>query len=186
MALTIADIGTQLLMDSTDSLQEIEARITARVFGAVHHPERGPTVRKVLEELLAVPAARQPPARTVNPAARDSRVGRVTARLVAPLLLPSPPIRGITNTEGSQTMTQDTKATTCAPKFQLGQIVATPGAICTEDEALNDQALVEGEPVLSAYAIDESKPAKGYCGNCLRIITERDRSETTFLLPDEY
>jgi hypothetical protein len=31
MALTTADIGTQLLMDSTDSLQEIEARITARV-----------------------------------------------------------------------------------------------------------------------------------------------------------
>ena len=25
------------------------------------------------------------------------------------------PIRGITDTEGSQTMTQDTKATTCAP-----------------------------------------------------------------------
>ena len=120
MALTIADIGTQLLMDSTDSLQEIEARITARVFGAVHHPERGPTVRKVLEELLAVPAARQPPARTVNPAARDSRVGRVTARLVAPLLLPSPPIRGITNTEGSQTMTQDTKATHLCPQIPAG------------------------------------------------------------------
>jgi hypothetical protein len=37
-----------------------------------------------------------------------------------------------------------------------------------------------------ANAIDESKPAKGYCDNCLRIITERDRSLTTFLLPDEY
>jgi hypothetical protein len=83
-------------------------------------------------------------------------------------------------------MPQDTKATTFDPKFQLGQIVATPGAICTEDKALNDQALVEGEPVHSTYAIDERKPAKGYCDNCLRIITERDRSETTFLLPDEY
>ena len=74
--------------------------------------------------IWAVPAARQPSARSIRPAARDSRVGRVTARLVAPLLLPSPPIRGITDTEGSQTMTQDTKATTCAPKFELGQIVA--------------------------------------------------------------
>ena len=83
-------------------------------------------------------------------------------------------------------MTQETKATTCAPKFQLSQIVATPGAICAEFKALNDQALVEGERVLSANAIDESKPAKGYGGNCLWIITERDRSETTFLLPDEY
>jgi hypothetical protein len=39
-------------------------------------------------------------------------------------------------------MPQDTKATTFDPKFQLGQIVATPGAICTEDKAPNDQALV--------------------------------------------
>jgi hypothetical protein len=37
---------------------------------------------------------------------------------------------------------------------------------------------VEGERVLSAYAIDESKPAKGYGENCLWIITERDRSVT--------
>lgn len=33
MSLTTADIGIQLLMDSTVNLQEIEARITARVFG---------------------------------------------------------------------------------------------------------------------------------------------------------
>ena len=45
---------------------------------------------------------------------------------------------------------------------------------------------MEGERVLSAYAIYESKPAKGYGDNCLWIITERDRSVTTFLLPDEY
>jgi hypothetical protein len=30
------------------------ARITARVFAAVHQPERGPAVRAVLEQLLAV------------------------------------------------------------------------------------------------------------------------------------
>jgi hypothetical protein len=39
-------------------------------------------------------------------------------------------------------MTQETKASTFALKFHLGQIVATPGAICTEDKAPNDQALV--------------------------------------------
>jgi hypothetical protein len=54
MALMTADIGIQLLMDSTANLQEIEARITARVFAAVHQPERGPAVRAVLEQLLAV------------------------------------------------------------------------------------------------------------------------------------
>jgi hypothetical protein len=57
-------------------------------------------------------------------------------------------------------MTQETKATTCAPKFQLVQIVAPSEAICTEFKALNDQALVEPESVLSAYAIEESRPAK--------------------------
>jgi hypothetical protein len=60
MPLTTADIGIQLLMDSTVSLQEIEARITARVFAAVHHPERGPAVRAVLEKLLAVLDATSP------------------------------------------------------------------------------------------------------------------------------
>ena len=42
------------MIDTTVSLQEIEARITARVFAALHHPERGPAVRAVLEQLLAV------------------------------------------------------------------------------------------------------------------------------------
>jgi hypothetical protein len=60
MPLTTADIGNQLLMDSTVSLQEIEARITARVFAAVHQPERGPAVRAVLEQLLAVLDATRP------------------------------------------------------------------------------------------------------------------------------
>jgi hypothetical protein len=49
MPLTTADIGTQLMMECTVSLQEIEARITARVFAAVNHPERGPAVRAVLD-----------------------------------------------------------------------------------------------------------------------------------------
>ena len=93
--------------------------------------------------------------------------------------------------------------------FPLGQVVATPGAldactpqhlnaclyrhafgdwgnVCAEDKALNDQSLIDGERVLSAYPIDPTKPAKGYGENCLWIITERDRSVTTCLLPSEY
>ena len=41
-------------MDTTNTLQEIESRMTARDFGAVHNPEMGPDVRRVLEELLEV------------------------------------------------------------------------------------------------------------------------------------
>ncbi len=93
--------------------------------------------------------------------------------------------------------------------FSLGQIVATRGVIesvpssrmaeclarhrrgdwgnvCKEDAAENDLSTREGFRILSAYAIDESKPAKGHGDNCLWIITEADRSATTFLLPDEY
>lgn len=94
-------------------------------------------------------------------------------------------------------------------RFELGQIVATPGAfescpparrwhclashargdwgvVCEEDAASNDEALKEGLRVLSAYAIDPTKPSKGFGDNTLWIITEADRSVTTFLLPSEY
>jgi hypothetical protein len=94
-------------------------------------------------------------------------------------------------------------------KFSLGQIVATPGAVeacsldylihcllrhgrgdwgnvCDDDKATNDQALIDGDRLLSAYPIDPAQPCKGYGDNCLWIITEADRSVTTFLLPDEY
>lgn len=54
MPLSTAYIGTQLLMDCTVSLQEIEARLTSRVFAVVPHPEHGPAVQAVLEQLLAV------------------------------------------------------------------------------------------------------------------------------------
>lgn len=93
--------------------------------------------------------------------------------------------------------------------FPLGQIVATQGVmatvphsrrmeclarhvrgdwgnVCRSDAAENNKALVEGFRLLSAYAIDPSKPAKGYGDNCFWIITEADRSVTTFLLPEEY
>jgi hypothetical protein len=94
-------------------------------------------------------------------------------------------------------------------RFDLGQIVSTPGAleccspehllhclarhargdwgnVCAEDAATNDEALREGLRILSAYPIDPDKPCKGYGDNCLWMITEADRSVTTFLLPSEY
>lgn len=93
--------------------------------------------------------------------------------------------------------------------FPLGQIVSTQGALeacspvyrahclnrhahgdwgntCDEDKEANNQALIDGSRVLSAYPIDPAKPSKGFGENCLWIITEADRSVTTFLLPDEY
>lgn len=87
--------------------------------------------------------------------------------------------------------------------FPLGEIVATRGAIAAmqsagqspleflarhlrgdwgdvsgDDWTLNDEALESGDRILSAY-----RTAKG---ERLWIITESDRSATTFLLPDEY
>lgn len=99
--------------------------------------------------------------------------------------------------------------TATAHLFEMGQLVATPGAIaacsperlreclrrhlrgdwgevCRDDKATNDEALTEGNRLLSAYAIDPAEPCKGYGENCLWIITEADRSVTTFLLPEEY
>ena len=94
-------------------------------------------------------------------------------------------------------------------KFPLGQIVATPGALetlddsgqmpsdflnrhaqcdwgdelCEEDRQLNDQALVDGSRILSAF-----RTAKNIK---LWIISEAvddngQRAATTILLPEEY
>lgn len=86
-------------------------------------------------------------------------------------------------------------------KFPLGQVVATPevmeitsenerisaltrhhngdwGEVCAEDKASNDEALEEGFRLLSSYT------SAG--GVKFWIITEHDRSVTTFLLPEEY
>jgi hypothetical protein len=86
-------------------------------------------------------------------------------------------------------------------KFPLGQVVATPGVIaaipnaemmrtlarhargdwgelCPEDAQENELSLREGFRLLSAYT--SSTGVKFW------IITEADRSATTFLLPDEY
>ena len=88
-------------------------------------------------------------------------------------------------------------------KFDLGKIVATPGALAAleasgqspaffldqhiqgnwgevgaEDKRANDDALISGERLLSAY--------KTLKGERLWIITEADRSSTTILKPEEY
>ena len=87
-------------------------------------------------------------------------------------------------------------------KFPLGQVVATPGAmrllakhgqtpamylerhvsgdwgdISREDRLANEQALIQGERLLSAYMLGEDR---------FWIITEADRSGTCLLLPYEY
>ena len=89
------------------------------------------------------------------------------------------------------------------PKFPLGQVVATPGAlealeqsgqspamflnrhvvgdwgnVDDEDKQANDQALIEGTRLLSAYRLSD--------GTKIWIITEADRSSTCLLLPSEY
>ena len=95
------------------------------------------------------------------------------------------------------------------PRFELGLIVATPGALAAcsnvhlqrclarhvsgdwghvgaQDALQNEAALSEGWRVLSSYVIDPTKPCEGFGENTLWIITEADRSVTTFLLPEEY
>ena len=86
-------------------------------------------------------------------------------------------------------------------KFNPGNIVATPGALslkesginllaylqrhlngdwgdlCEEDKAENNFSLQHGYRLLSSYQTPHGK---------LWIITEADRSATTFLLPSEY
>jgi hypothetical protein len=89
------------------------------------------------------------------------------------------------------------------PLFSLGQIVATPGAmealveakqtpdellnrhvsgdwgdLVAEDVRENEYSLKHGLRILSSYRLST--------GVKLWIITEHDRSVTTFLLPSEY
>lgn len=90
-----------------------------------------------------------------------------------------------------------------APRFALGQIVATPGALKAleeagkspfefldrhasgdwgelgeEDKHENELSLVHGFRLLSAYKLGS--------GEKIWIITEADRSVTTILLPQDY
>lgn len=88
-------------------------------------------------------------------------------------------------------------------KFELGQVVATPGALealqrngqmalqfisrhvqgewgelSDEDSYANDMALVHDTRILSAYSLND--------GTKIWIISEADRSVTTLLTPEEY
>ena len=90
-----------------------------------------------------------------------------------------------------------------SPKFRLGKLVATPGALdaltesgqspmhfvtrhlqgdwgdcCPEDRQANEDALLNGDRLFSVY-----KTAKGVK---IWVITESDRSSTCILLPSEY
>ncbi len=101
-------------------------------------------------------------------------------------------------------MTQtDTTQPTAAKAFPLGQIVATPGAlaaferngqqpieflhrhaagdwgeVCEEDKRANDHAVTHGQRLLSAYILAD--------GTKMWVITERDRSTTTLIRPEDY
>jgi hypothetical protein len=63
-------------------------------------------------------------------------------------------------------------------EFLLRHLAGDWGEVCDDDWALNDESLDSGDRLLSAY-----RTAKGAR---IWIITESDRSATTFLLPDEY
>ena len=90
-----------------------------------------------------------------------------------------------------------------APQFELGEVVATPGALAelerqqvlpillvskhlhgdwgnvsAQDALANDNALKDGGRLLSSYAIAPNVR--------IWVITEADRSVTTLLLPAEY
>ena len=89
------------------------------------------------------------------------------------------------------------------PRFSLGQVVATPGALEVlqkaerdpaefiarhvvgewgdledEDKQENELSVEQGFRILSAYKLDDNTK--------IWIITEHDRSATTILLPSEY
>ena len=56
-------------------------------------------------------------------------------------------------------------------------LVGDWGDVCDEDAFANDTAVTNGFRILSSYKVDGVK---------IWIITESDRSVTTFLLPEEY
>ena len=93
--------------------------------------------------------------------------------------------------------------TSTTPRFRLGRLVATPGALAAlqkaqshpiallvrhmcsdwgeldeEDRQQNEIALVAGLRLLSSYSLET--------GKIVWVITEADRSVTTLLLPEEY
>ena len=106
-------------------------------------------------------------------------------------------------TSGRQQFNETKEPNMITQRLQLGQVVATPGAIealkkaqqtashfinrhlsgdwgesCEENRQLNDEAVENGDRVLSSYILST--------GEKLWIITEADRSSTCLLLPSEY
>ena len=90
-----------------------------------------------------------------------------------------------------------------AARFPLGRLLSTPGALAAMEEAgqnplefferhqsgdwgtvppedaqANEQSLVDGSRIISAYKLKT--------GTKIWIITEADREYTTILLPEEY
>jgi hypothetical protein len=133
----------------------------------------------------------------------------VTGGLDASLLASFAPAVGVTKRREKTMQERKISNNAGSNLFPLGDIVTTRGVlevcthdhllhclarhakgdwgnVCKEDAATNNAAVKNGDRILSAYAIDPAKPAKGYGDNCLWIITEADRSVTTFLLPSEY
>ncbi len=105
-------------------------------------------------------------------------------------------------TTEKNSIVQDSVICSDFPLFNLGSVVATHGAIdllkqhkvdaepmlwrhqhgdfgtvCLEDVQANLEAIKYGSRVLSAYLVGDQQ---------MWIITEADRSSTTFLLPSEY
>jgi len=97
-----------------------------------------------------------------------------------------------------------------SPLFQLGQVVATPGALQlleefdvepitllvrhqggdfgeldASDQHENNRALVDGSRIFSAYQLARKDGADSITEK-VWIITEADRSSTCLLLPGEY
>jgi hypothetical protein len=56
--------------------------------------------------------------------------------------------------------------------------------VCKEDAASDERAVKDGPRILSSFAVDPTKPIKGFGDNTLRIITESDRSATTIAISE--
>lgn len=103
----------------------------------------------------------------------------------------------------------DSRQGDARPKFPLGRIYATPGALellersnqtahtflarhvhgdwgllHPDDAAANERAVSDGTRIVSSYSTGAAGPS-GAAG-VIWIITEADRSATTLLLPGEY
>ena len=62
--------------------------------------------------------------------------------------------------------------------FLIKHVSLDPGDLDTYDVCENQLSLEQGFRILSAYRLSDQ--------TCIWIITEADRSVTTFLLPEEY